>query len=144
MIIFISSYVYQYLYIIISNFFGENIFYLHICITLTPLVKIFVLFSPLIILLAISVRSFVIFETFFKIDFSSHESVTKGHGCQIFLGTTYQNGKNIVPIYQMSIKYSKCPQTIPNGCKIDQMSIKYNQHLTLQYPPKITQIWIFG
>jgi hypothetical protein len=32
---------------------------------------------------------------------------------------------------------------MPNGCKIDQMSIKI-PHLPLQDPPKITQIWTFG
>jgi hypothetical protein len=33
-------------------------------------------------------------------------------GCQIFLGTKYQNGKNIPSyhkLYQMSIKYNKTP-----------------------------------
>jgi hypothetical protein len=32
---------------------------------------------------------------------------------------------------------------MPNGCKIDQKPIKI-QHLPLQDPRKITQIWIFG
>jgi hypothetical protein len=55
-------------------------------------------------------------------------------GLPYFLGTTYQNGE----------KYTKLPQNIPNGCKIDQMSIKYTQHLPLQGPPKFTQIGILG
>jgi hypothetical protein len=46
-------------------------------------------------------------------------------GCQIFLATTYQNGK----IYQITRKYTKW--TI-------------YQHRPLQDPPKFTQIWIFG
>jgi hypothetical protein len=37
-------------------------------------------------------------------------------GCQIRLGTTYQNGKNIPNIHN---------KRMPNGRKIDQMSIKY-------------------
>jgi hypothetical protein len=36
-------------------------------------------------------------------------------GCQIFLGPKYQNGE----------KYTKLPQNIPNGHKIDQLVIKY-------------------
>jgi hypothetical protein len=28
-------------------------------------------------------------------------------------------------IYQMTTKYTKRPKSTPNGCKIDQMSIKY-------------------
>jgi hypothetical protein len=52
-------------------------------------------------------------------------------GCQIFLGTTYQNGG----------KYTKLPQNIPtvHKCKIDQMSIKYTSIFhckTLQKLPK--------
>jgi hypothetical protein len=38
----------------------------------------------------------------------------ENRGCQIFLGTTYQNGKNV----------SKWPQSIPNGHKIFQMAVK--------------------
>jgi hypothetical protein len=37
-------------------------------------------------------------------------------GCQIFRGTTYQNGENLPndhKIYQMVVKYSKWPQNIP-------------------------------
>jgi hypothetical protein len=34
--------------------------------------------------------------------------ITSGQGCQIFLGTKYQNGK----------KYTKLPQNIPNVNKI--------------------------
>jgi hypothetical protein len=48
-------------------------------------------------------------------------------GCQIFLGTKYQNGK----------KFTKLQRTIPNVHKI-------YQHLPLQDPPNFTQIWLFG
>jgi hypothetical protein len=49
-------------------------------------------------------------------------------GCQIFLGTTYQNGKNT-----------------PNSLKIGQMAIYIEyQHLLMQDPPKFTPIGIFG
>jgi hypothetical protein len=41
--------------------------------------------------------------------------------CQIFLGTTYQNGKNIS---QMTMKYTTLPQNILNSLKIDQIAIK--------------------
>jgi hypothetical protein len=41
--------------------------------------------------------------------------------CQIFLGTTYQNGKNIPNDH----KYTRWPQNIPNGRKIKPMAIKY-------------------
>jgi hypothetical protein len=61
-------------------------------------------------------------------------------GCQIFLGTKYQNGKNITnchELHQMSIKYNKRPQNGPSVHKI------YHP-LPLQDPPKFTQIWIFG
>jgi hypothetical protein len=40
-------------------------------------------------------------------------------GCQIFLGTTYQNGKEI---YQIIIKYTNRPQNVPRSHKIDQMA----------------------
>jgi hypothetical protein len=43
------------------------------------------------------------------------------------------------------VKYTKWPQSIPNGQKIDQIDIKYvYRHLPLQVPPKFTQIGIFG
>jgi hypothetical protein len=61
-------------------------------------------------------------------------------GCQIFLGTTYQNGKNIPnnhKIYKMATKYINWPQSRPNGRKT-------YQHLQLPDSPKFTQIWIFG
>jgi hypothetical protein len=48
-------------------------------------------------------------------------------GCKIVLNTTYQKGKNIPDdhkVYQMTIKYTKWPQNIPNGCIIDHMAIK--------------------
>jgi hypothetical protein len=67
-------------------------------------------------------------------------------GCQIFLGTTYQNRKSIPNHYkinQMSIKYIG----IPNGCQIEQMSIKYIEIFrskTLQKLPKfVFLVWKF-
>jgi hypothetical protein len=57
-------------------------------------------------------------------------------GCQIFLGTIYQNGEkkpNYHKIYKTTIKL--------NGSKIDH---KIYQHLPLQDPPKFTQFGIFG
>jgi hypothetical protein len=36
-------------------------------------------------------------------------------GCQIFLGTRYQHGGKI---YQITTKYTKCSQNIPNGHKL--------------------------
>jgi hypothetical protein len=61
-------------------------------------------------------------------------------GCQIFHGTTYQNGE----------KYTKRPQNVPNGhmicilkgCQIFQMVIKYTNILyseTLQHTHKFVQ-----
>jgi hypothetical protein len=38
-------------------------------------------------------------------------------GCQIFLGTTYQNGK----------KSTKCLQNLPNGHKLYQNVVKYTK-----------------
>jgi hypothetical protein len=51
-----------------------------------------------------------------------------------FLGTTYQNGKNIP---QMATKCTKWPQNVPNGRKI-------YQHIPLQPPPKFIPNWEFG
>jgi hypothetical protein len=53
--------------------------------------------------------------------------------CQIFLGTTYQNGD----------KYTKLPHNIPNGLNIP-IGLKIYQHLPFQVPPTFTQIGIFG
>jgi hypothetical protein len=50
-------------------------------------------------------------------------------------GKMYQ--KTTKYIYQMAIKYFQWPQNRPNGHKI-------YQHFPLQYPPKFTQIGIFG
>jgi hypothetical protein len=47
-------------------------------------------------------------------------------------------------IYQNTIKYSEWPQTRSNGRKIYQNGHYINQHLSLQVPPKFTQIIIFG
>jgi hypothetical protein len=60
------------------------------------------------------------------LSFSSDEGRTlKCQTCQIFLGTKYQNGKNKIKIYQMTIKYTKWKLDRPNGRKIDQRAIKY-------------------
>jgi hypothetical protein len=61
-------------------------------------------------------------------------------GCQIFPCTCNQNRKNVPKehiMYQMVIKYSKCPQKITDGHKI-------YQHLPTLGTPKFTQIRIFG
>jgi hypothetical protein len=59
----------------------------------------------------------------------------RGQGCQIFLGATYQNGKKI-PEWQ---------QNIPNGSKIDEMSVKFTNIFyckSLQNLPKLAfLIW---
>jgi hypothetical protein len=63
-------------------------------------------------------------------------------GCQIFLGTKYQNGE----------KYAKLPRTTLNCHKIgitkdrkmDQVSIKYTNIFLCKTLQKFTQIWIFG
>jgi hypothetical protein len=53
---------------------------------------------------------------------------TQDQGCQIFIGTKYQNGENI-----------------PIDCNIYQMATKYvYQHLPMQDPKKFTQIGVFG
>jgi hypothetical protein len=57
-----------------------------------------------------------------------------GQRCRIFLGATYQNGKNI----------QKWPQNIRNGSKIDQMDIKFTDIFHSLDTAKITQIGIFG
>jgi hypothetical protein len=52
----------------------------------------------------------------------------RNQGCQIFLGATYQNVKDIPnnhKISQITIKYTKRPQNTSNGRKTDQMAIKY-------------------
>jgi hypothetical protein len=51
-------------------------------------------------------------------------------GCQIFLGTTHQNGENLP-------NYTNQQQNIPKSHEI-------YQHLLLQYAPKFTQIGNFG
>jgi hypothetical protein len=55
-------------------------------------------------------------------------------GCQIFLGTKYQNGEKYTKLHT-----TKCTLSIPNGCKIHQMCVKYTNALhckTLQKLPK--------
>jgi hypothetical protein len=63
---------------------------------------------------------------------TSHLSPGK-QGCQIFIGTTYQNGKTIPKGY----KITQWSQNGPNGNKMHQLR-------PLQGPPKFTQIDIFG
>jgi nuclear transport factor 2 (NTF2) superfamily protein len=56
-------------------------------------------------------------------------------GCQIFLGTKYQNGK----MYQITVSYTKCPWSITKDRKMDKVSIKYTiifHCKTLQNLPK--------
>jgi hypothetical protein len=56
-------------------------------------------------------------------------------GCQIFPGTTYQNGKN----------YTKWQQNIPNGCEnIPNGHEISSTSLFPPGPPKLTQILIFN
>jgi hypothetical protein len=55
-------------------------------------------------------------------------------GCQIFLGTTYQNRKNIPN------NHTEWPQNITNGCKTDQTALKFTNIFrckTLQNLPKL-------
>jgi hypothetical protein len=54
-----------------------------------------------------------------------------------FLAQHTKTGK----IYQITVEYTKWPQNILNGCKTDQMAVKYTNIFN---PPKISQIWIFG
>jgi hypothetical protein len=61
-------------------------------------------------------------------------------GCQIFLGTTYQNGKNIRNDYQNGPKW---PYYIKFGHKIDKMDLKIPASC-IATPSKIFQIGIFG
>jgi hypothetical protein len=74
--------------------------------------------------------------------------VPQGQGCQIFLGATYQNMKNVPDkhkLHRITITYTKWPQHIPNGRKIDQTAIKYinvSHCKSLWYLN--TQIGIFG
>jgi hypothetical protein len=51
------------------------------------------------------------FATLFGVEW---RVTTVGQGCQIFLGTIYQNGENV----QNDYKITKCPHNIPIGCII--------------------------
>jgi hypothetical protein len=72
---------------------------------------------------------------------SSVKNPSSSQGCQIFLGIIHQKGKNIPnghELYQSAINmYTKWPGHGPNGKNIPLC-------LPLQYPPKFTQIEIFG
>jgi hypothetical protein len=68
-------------------------------------------------------------------------------GCQIFFGTTYQNGENIPndhKIYRMAGKLAERPQNIPNGGKIGRTATKYTNIFHWKALTKFTQIGIFG
>jgi hypothetical protein len=63
-------------------------------------------------------------------------ATVSSQGCQIFLGTTHQNGQ----MYQKGGKYTKWPYNMPIGRKIDQIAIKYTNIFhceTLQNLPKL-------
>jgi hypothetical protein len=63
-------------------------------------------------------------------------------GCQILLGTTYQNGKNIPNFhktYQISTKHTKFPQNIPNFHKTYQISTKHTK--LPQYIPNAYKVY---
>jgi hypothetical protein len=63
-----------------------------------------------------------------------------GQGCQIFLGPTYQNWKNIPNnpnICQMATKYT-------NGHRMDQMAIKYTKICHCKSLRNLPKIMIFG
>jgi hypothetical protein len=58
--------------------------------------------------------------------------------CQIFVGKTYQNGKNIPnhhKIYQKATKYSKCPQNIPTFCILCPTKINLNEDFRFENIP---------
>jgi hypothetical protein len=59
-------------------------------------------------------------------------SLGSAQGCQIFMGTFYQNGENL---YQKTIKYTEWPQTIPKE-KIYQHTKIFHCY-TLQNLPKL-------
>jgi hypothetical protein len=59
---------------------------------------------------------------------------------RFFLVKLTKTGK----FYQITLKYSKWPQNIPKGRKIDQMAIKHTNIFHCKSHPEFTQIWIFG
>jgi hypothetical protein len=56
-------------------------------------------------------------------------------GCQIFIGTRYQNGGEV---YQSIIKYTTMQLNIPNGHKINPMAMKAS---SIVRPSKIYPNW---
>jgi hypothetical protein len=61
---------------------------------------------------------------------------------RFFIGTTYQNGKNISNYQNILDGYEL---NLPDGRKIDQLSIRYtNIPISLQFPSKFTQNGIYG
>jgi hypothetical protein len=71
---------------------------------------------------------------------ASKSSLCVTQGCQIFLGTIYQSGKNTPNDY----KITKWPQNIPNGRKILQMTKIYQNNFHSKVLQKFIQIGIFG
>jgi hypothetical protein len=57
----------------------------------------------------------------------SQQKLDQQQGCQIFIGTTYQNGE----------QYTKSPQNVSNGHKIYLLAVNYipNGHKISQHPP---------
>jgi hypothetical protein len=64
----------------------------------------------------------------------------KKQGCHIFVGTIYQKGGKCTKLPQ-NIQWL---QNVPNGRKIDEMSIKYTNIFHCKTRQKFTQIAIFG
>jgi hypothetical protein len=60
-------------------------------------------------------------------------------GCQIFIGTTYQNGENIhYKIYKMSIKYLHIPKfSTPRPSKIHEISNFWYENITSGNPERV-------
>jgi hypothetical protein len=73
--------------------------------------------------------------------FQQPPATDAAQGCQIFIGATYQNGKNIPndhKIYQMAIQFNKWP--LKYGRKLSQMVLKYtsiSHSKALQNIPKL-------
>jgi hypothetical protein len=60
--------------------------------------------------------------------------LARKQSCQIFLDTTYQN------LYQLTIKYTKWPQNIPNGRKIVQISAIYTNIVQWKILKNLTKL----
>jgi hypothetical protein len=76
----------------------------------------------------------IFFDTFLRTTKSAFSSSAAVQGCQIFLGTTYQNGKN-----------TKLPPNVPNGHKIYQSAVNIpNGRKIFEHRSLSTQNGIFG